>query len=114
LYNEALGLWPDTIDISDGRSLEDGILFSRLNRIWYDVENLATPKGEWHQLMTWVIFSTFHSIAKQKFFEGKHVICKKDIVAADVRKILLENLEYNAEYKDMLTVFLKYSDQNHR
>ena len=107
LYNDALGMWPDTIDVSDGKPAEHGILFKKLSGIWNNIGVLAEKKGEWCQLMTWIIFSNFHSIAKRRFFEGQYIISKEDLDAGEVRKSLLENLEYDEGYQDMLMAFIK-------
>ena len=104
LYNEAIKLWPDEIDISDGKPLEQGILFENLSFIWNKVETKAKKMGEWFDLATWIIFGNFHDIAKQGFQIGLKTVSKNQIEVEKVKSDLINNLKLEG-YEDMLKEF---------
>jgi hypothetical protein len=106
LYSETIGLWPDEIDISDGKPLEHGILFENLSSIWTKVENKAKKKGEWFDLATWIIFGNFHDIAKKGFQVGLKIVSKNQIDINRVKSDLINNLKADG-YEDMLEEFEK-------
>lgn len=106
LYNEALEMWPDNIDISDGQANEQGILFKNLSDIWHNIEAIAKERGEWYDLMTWIIFSNFHRAAKNSFLKGDYSINKENISSHDVKVDLIKNLK-EPDYEDMLEAFFE-------
>ena len=104
LYNEAVRLWPDEIDISDGKPLDHGILFENLSIIWDKIETKAKKKGEWFDLVTWIIFGNFHDIAKKGFQVGFKTISKNQIDVEKVKSDLINSLKVDG-YEDMLKEF---------
>ncbi len=93
LYKTSVNLWPDEIDISDGKVEDNGILFQKLSSVWNEVEVKAKLMGEWYDLMTWVIFSNFHNLAKIQLEKGKKMIRKSEIETDKVKNDLIKNLE---------------------
>jgi hypothetical protein len=104
LFNESIELWPDEVDISDGKEVGNGILFKRLSSVWNAVEVKAKLKGEWYDLMTWIIFANLHDIAKQQIIKNRSTIKKAHLNIDKVKHDLVENLQMD-EYSDMLIDF---------
>ncbi len=104
LYDESIELWPDEIDISDGKVLTNGVVFNELSSIWTIVEKKAVKMGEWYDLMTWVIFSNFHHQSKLNWIENIKIVRKKDIRKEKVKNDILQNLQTEG-YEDMLKEF---------
>ena len=101
-----MGLWPEKIDISDGELMGNGVLFKQLSLVWNEVEAISKLKGEWYELMAWIIFGNLHDIAKHQFQEGGNVIEKTQISINKIKQDLIENLN-EEDYKDMLNDFIK-------
>ncbi|WP_294351045.1 hypothetical protein [Sphingobacterium sp.] len=106
LYNKALSFWPETISISDGRLSNDSLMFENLNLVWDIVEAETQELGDWHQLMTWIIFTNFNKIAKLNYANKVFLVSRDQINKSDVRARLIENLKME-EYKDMYDEFLE-------
>lgn len=107
LYNDALKMWPEKIDISDGKIQEEGILFKKLSDIWNNIEIRTKEQSEWHDLITWVIFSNFHRIAKNRFLKQDYSIKKTDLSFDHIKADFIQNLK-EPGYEDMLEIF--YND----
>ncbi len=108
LYKTSVGLWPDEIDISDGKEEDNGVFFQKLSSVWNEVEVKAKLMGEWYDLMTWVIFSNFHNMAKIQLKEGRKTIRKTEIETDKVKNDLIQNLRVEG-YEDMLDDFKKFN-----
>lgn len=106
LYKKAIKLWPEQIDISDGKSDVNGIIFRNLSSVWDNAEEKAKVKGEWYDLITWIIFSNFHSIARKNFNKGVMTVRKTEINEEMVKKDLIHSLRSEG-YEDMLHDFKK-------
>ncbi|RZK43389.1 MAG: hypothetical protein EOO90_03780 [Pedobacter sp.] len=106
LYNEAVKMWPEVIDISDGVVAENGILFKRLSSIWNEVELIAKSKGEWYDLMSWIIFANLHDMARHQLQHGLSTVDMANMSKDNVRTDLIENLGGD-DFKDMLEEFIQ-------
>lgn len=106
LYDTSMELWPNEIDISDGKVAENGVLFPKLSSIWNEVEDKSKLRGEWYDLMAWIIFGNFHEIAKVQLQEDRMLIRKTQIDINKVRNDFVQNLKVEG-YEDMLDEFRK-------
>ena len=71
LLKESKLFWPSTIRIEDGElRAEGGGFFPTLSKVWGEVEVVQSSINEWHGLMSWVVFSGFHSIACSRLAAG--------------------------------------------
>lgn len=108
IYNDVLQLYPDIIDISNGQLMSETGDFDapKLISSYEHAENIALSKGEWHSLVTWIIFQALHEMAKNHYIQGTRIF-KKEIDKSKFRELLIENLQVE-EYEDMLCEFAKY------
>lgn len=106
LYKKSMELWPEVIDISDGEIAENGVLFKNLSSVWNEVEIISKLKGEWYDLMTWIIFGNLHDMARHQLQEGRNVIEIAHLNIENVKHDLIENLNRD-DYRDMLDDFIK-------
>ena len=75
--------WPETVDISDGRLIEDdGGHFPTLSTIWNAIEAQETSETEVHGLLAWAIFSGFHRAAGLALKQGVSSV-RKDALDLD-------------------------------
>jgi hypothetical protein len=109
LFVECLALWPPVVDLSDSSLTPNGgVRCPHLNAAWGHAETAAEPQGEWHALMTWLLFKSLHRLrlARNSFLHHVPQVTtaavKRDLAA--VRKDLLENLRED-EYADMLSKY---------
>lgn len=97
IYSETLSLWPEHIEISDGKDInKEGGFFLNLSEAWRKAEQQAENLTDWHQLMVWAIFSELHSIAIKSYLEGKSKVLVLECNAENTEKFFAENL-YNSE-----------------
>lgn len=106
LYNNSMELWPEVIDISDGEIVENGVLFKELSLVWHEVEASSKLKGEWYDLMAWVVFKNLHNIAKRKLQERGSAIEKTKVNRDKIKHDFIANLQ-EEDYRDMLDDFVR-------
>lgn len=109
LLAECLALWPPVVDLSDGYLTPHGGFASpHLHAAWVHAETAAEAQGEWHALLTWLIFKSVHRAARNNFLHHvPHIATaavKHDLAA--VRNDLLENLR-EPEYADLLSEYVR-------
>jgi hypothetical protein len=111
-YNDVLQWYPDIIDISDGELILETGGFNAPKLIGYyeDVDKVASSKGEWHFLITWIIFQILHETAKDNYLQGKFIV-RKEIDKGNFRMLLITNLQ-TKEFDDMFLEFLDYEKIN--
>ena len=113
LFNEAVAMYPNQIDISDGKLFEEddtGFLSKNFNKACEDAENKASLLAEWHTLLVWIISQVMHENARKSFIDNKFLITP-EIDRKRFRFFLINNLEQE-DYKDMRMEFLKYEQLN--
>lgn len=104
IYNRSILFWPDRIDFSDGKFIEEtnGFNSKTLSSALHRAEDLAT--NEWESLMVWVLYVEIHSLAK-KYFKQKNLFVKvSEIDLLLIQGTFLEILK-EEEYKEMLSQF---------
>ena len=106
LYLTAITLWPKKIDVSDGVASVDGVLFPKLSSIWNQVEAEAIRKGDWYDLMTWIIFNALHRTAKENLLVGQTYVYPAQIDLTMVRLMFEDNLRAEG-YEEMLEEYIK-------
>jgi hypothetical protein len=104
LFNESIILWPDEIDISDGKVTGTGVRFGKLSETWNNAEVKAKLLGEWYDLMTWIIFGNLHDLAMQNLHSKNQIISLKQIDFDQVKIDLHKNLQME-DYQDKLLEF---------
>jgi hypothetical protein len=93
IYTETILLWPNKIDISDGRNIDtEGGLFPNLSKEWRKAEIQAEELAEWHQLMVWAIFSQLHLRAVERYMQGVTEMITSDCNLEKLEKVFAENL----------------------
>ncbi|RZK39854.1 MAG: hypothetical protein EOO90_17375 [Pedobacter sp.] len=105
LYKKSMELWPDVIDISDGEIAGNGTLFKNLSSVWNEVEFVSKAKGEWYDLMAWIVFGNLHDLARHHLLNGINKLKKTDVNEDKIKQDLLENLQAE-DYRDMLEDFI--------
>ena len=93
IYAETITLWPNEIDISDGRNLDrDGGYFPYLSEQWSKAEKQAEDLSDWHKLMVWAIFSELHQQAIEACEKGDKELVIADCDLQNIERIFVENL----------------------
>jgi hypothetical protein len=93
LLSQVAPLWPDEIDISDGKLLgESGGVFPSLSRAWNSAELQAEELGEFHALLVWAVYGTLHERARLLFAQRSFLLRLRDCAASEVERRLSENL----------------------
>jgi hypothetical protein len=112
-------MWPETLDISDGYfitfspkpkypSESKGFRSQHLVDAWEKAEIEAEPKGEWQELMTWILYKNLHQIAKASFLNQVYSFGRES-VRQDIFQIkdnLVDNLRH-PDYKEMLKEYFE-------
>jgi hypothetical protein len=111
-YNDVLQSYPDIIDISDGELISEtsGFNAPKLTSYYEHAELVKSSKGEWHSLITWIMFQVLHEAARNHYIQGKFVL-KKEVDKARFRKLLITNLQ-TEEFEDMFKEFVAYENSN--
>ena len=108
LYSKTIVYFPNEIDISDGKYIEDsdGYYFGSLSNAW----NMAEPRAEnkWQDLLIWTIFGYLHKKARSLFNSKESEIMTLPTVIdiEDLEKDFLSDLQEEG-YEDMLKEYLK-------
>lgn len=104
IYRESILFWPNTIDISDGKFIEEtnGFYLKNLSSAWNKAEELAS--NEWQDLMVWTLFKMIHTKAEENFKKG---VLYVDIQSLDLEELKSKYLEDLQEeyYEDMLAEY---------
>ncbi|HEY4198719.1 MAG TPA: hypothetical protein VGM63_24430 [Mucilaginibacter sp.] len=106
LYEKSIRLWPNKVNISDGKQISDGILFADLSSLWNNVERECKLMGEWFDLMGWTIFSCMHNIAKQEHQKGARYMKLGQLNKDEVKEKFEKNIQVPG-YEDMLVEYKK-------
>ena len=109
LFAECLALWPPVVDLSDGSlTPHAGFASQHLSAAWGHAETAAEEQGEWHALITWVIFKSVHRLARKNFLHHVPQVVTAAVIhdLTAMREDLLENLR-QPEYADMLREYLR-------
>ena len=111
-YNDVLKSYPNNIDISDGELISETGGFNAPELISYyeHAELVISLKGEWHSLITWIIFQVLHETAKNYFIQGR-LVFKKEVDKARFRELLVTNLQIE-EFNDMFKEFIAYENSH--
>jgi hypothetical protein len=108
LYNSTVLLWPDRIQIDDGKLAgEEGGYFPELSKAWVEAKQKSRLMSEWHGLMVWAIYGVLLSFAKRKLNQGFEKILLKEIDIWEVEKIFRQNLlSPDADYGEMKNEYI--------
>ncbi|KAA0991031.1 hypothetical protein [Dyadobacter aurulentus] len=108
LYQKTIKYYPTSIDISDGKFLEEtnGFRFDNLSNAWDLAESYA--ENEWQDLLIWTIFGYLHNKARSLFTSKESEIMTLSTVIdiEDLEMDFLSDLQEEG-YEDMLKEYLK-------
>ena len=99
-------MWPPVLNISDGVYVGEGFRSEYLVVAWSKAELAASLGGEWHELMTWILYKNLHTIARESFANQTYTFTTATLKerVAQVSADLLENLREPA-YEEMLAAY---------
>ena len=93
LLDQVASLWPDEIDISDGKLLgASGAIFPSLSRAWTAAEQKGEKLGELHSLAVWAVYGALHERARHIFEECMFELRLSECAASEIERCLSENL----------------------
>jgi len=93
IFNETISLWPEVINICDGKLIgEGGGFFPELSTLHEKIEEESNNISELHGLMAWSIFGDLHAQAINDIKDGIKSICISKIDLVNVEKVFSESL----------------------
>ena len=119
LLFECLAMWPQRLDISDGYfitfspkpkspSVSKGFRSQHLVDAWERAKAEAESKGEWQELMTWILYKSLHRIAEASFLNQVYLVGRESVNQdiLQVKDDLVDNLRH-PDYKGMLQEYFE-------
>jgi hypothetical protein len=107
IFTRTKTYWPDKINISDGVIIEEihGFNSKNLTKSWDLAEQHS--KGEWEDLMVWIIYKILHEKSVLLFNKGDYTLIIDD--ALDLTQVeALFSQELKGEgYESMLKQYMK-------
>ena len=106
IYKAAISFWPEEIDISGGKQIEetDGFYSENLSNAWNLAED--SSRNEWEALMIWVMYQELHKKAAFFHEKGKPNLLVNDLDLSDLEQKYHEALKEEG-YEDMLKEYSK-------
>jgi hypothetical protein len=102
IFKSAISFWPDSIDIADGKFIEEisGFRSGNLTKAWDDAEHKSLG-DDWSELGVWVIYGLLHQKAKRDFEHKMFNLSPSQLNRDEFKKSLLEALREEG-YEQML------------
>ncbi len=101
IYRESISFWPNSIDLSDGKLIEEtnGFYSENLSSAWDKAEELAS--NEWQSLMVWTFYQELHKKAVESFKANRFYLNIDSIDMAMLKQSYLNALKEEG-YEKML------------
>jgi hypothetical protein len=101
IYRESILLWPDSIDLSDGKLIEEtkGFYSENLSSAWDKAEESAS--NEWQSLLVWIFFQELHRKAVECFKANRFYLNVDSIDMKILKQAYLNTLKEEG-YENML------------
>lgn len=101
IYSEIISLWPETLDVRDRHSFDNGgMRVDNLVAAHDEIDNFLENQKEysdWYRLVDWTIYQLRHTKIKES---DLGTINPRDLIAEDdVLSKCLENEDYSAEFR---------------
>jgi hypothetical protein len=98
LYERIIGLWPEEIDISDGKPTgRNGYLFKNLSSINSDIESALSNDDHWGSIGAWSFFQAIHKEAKALHKSGANVIRVNEVSKDLIDHYIRSNIEFDPD-----------------
>lgn len=105
-FIEVLLLWPEEIDISNGKIIGDNGFYSEnLSIVWNHVESEIGQSDAWKDMLVWSIYGYLHKEARDSFINGTYKLYPRKIRRDSIFVIFHQNLIYAEGYDDVLLEF---------
>jgi hypothetical protein len=98
LYERIIKLWPEEIDISDGKPTgSDGYLFKNLSNIHSEIEGVLSNNDHWGSIGAWSFFQAIHKEAKVLHKSGITVISVNEVSKDLIDHYIRSNIEFDPD-----------------
>jgi hypothetical protein len=98
IYKRIKSMWPDVIDISDGKPAgKDGYFFKGLSDINREIESSLSNNDNWGSIGAWSFFQAIHRQARKLHSEGINSLTVSEVSKESIDACIRSNIRHDPE-----------------